>query len=214
MKTPLDELVALLSLEPLNAETFSGRPAGPGWGQLYGGHVYAQALAAAQRTVGPERGVHVHTGSFLRTGDVNAPITYVVERCRDGASFSNRRVTAYQHEQVIFHGTCDFQVAEPGLAHQDPMPVVPPPEAVPNELEMFKALEPQLSEARKAVLARVPKPAFDLRPFPLLDDPDHPSTHTARRDVWLRAIGELPDDLQRVARQVADDLADAAPLAP
>jgi len=37
------------------------------------------------------------------TWDFNAPIVYFVDRSRDGASFTSRRVTAIQHGEQIFH---------------------------------------------------------------------------------------------------------------
>ena len=45
---------------------------------------------------------------FLRRGDFDAPIVYEVDRSRDGASFTNRRVVAIQHGQQIFHLSASF----------------------------------------------------------------------------------------------------------
>ena len=42
----------------------------------------AQALAAAGRTVAPDRAVHSLHAYFLRAGDVDHPIVYEVDRTR------------------------------------------------------------------------------------------------------------------------------------
>jgi acyl-CoA thioesterase-2 len=188
----LQDLVALLTLDRLDATTYRGRPEDPGWGRLYGGHVYAQALAAAAATVPGDRPVHTHQGTFLLPGDVAAPITYVVDVARDGRSFSSRRVAAYQREAMIFHATCSFHTPEPGFEHQDGMPDTVPPESVATEAEMMATLSSRLPQRVRDFL--VSTNAFELRPTPPLDDPIAPSVRPARRDVWLRGVGEAPDD--------------------
>lgn len=190
----LADLIALFDLEARDDDTFLGEARDPGWGQLYGGHVYAQALAAAQRTVEGDRPVHAHAGTFLLTGDVNVPITYVVDRMRDGRSFTSRRVTAYQRDEVIFHATTSFQVPQDGLDHQDPMPAVPPPEAVETEEQIFEALAAKLPPEFGDRLRQLPKPAFELRITPPLDDANRPTPLPPDRHVWLRTLGALPDD--------------------
>jgi len=54
-----------------------------------------------------------------------------VDRSRDGASFSNRRVLAIQHGQQIFHMSASFQIEEragsPGAGA-----AVTPPEQLPD----------------------------------------------------------------------------------
>ena len=49
---------------------------------------------------------------------------------RDGRSFTTRRVSAIQHGKTIFTLSASFHHEEPGPDHADPMPDVPPPEAV------------------------------------------------------------------------------------
>jgi acyl-CoA thioesterase-2 len=188
----LADLVALLTLERLDATTYRGRPEDPGWGRLYGGHVYAQALAAAAATVPEGRPVHSHQGTFLLPGDVDAPITYTVEVARDGRSFSSRRVSAWQREQMIFHATTSFHTPEAGFDHQDPMPDTVPPEAVATESEMMAALADRLPPRVRDFL--VTSSAFELRPTPPIDDPVAPAKRPPRRDVWLRGLGAAPDD--------------------
>ncbi|MBX8785605.1 acyl-CoA thioesterase II, partial [Ochrobactrum sp. GRS2] len=78
---------------------------------------------AAQRTVEEGRFVHSLHGYFMRPGDPSIPIIYCVERLRDGSSFSTRQVVAVQHGKAIFTLSASFQIDEPGLEHQIPMPL-------------------------------------------------------------------------------------------
>ena len=62
-----------------------------------------------------DRVVHSLHAYFLRRGDFNAPIVYLVDRSRDGHSFTSRRVTAIQHGEQIFNMSASFQRAGAGL---------------------------------------------------------------------------------------------------
>src|SRR5690606_13991526 len=99
--------------------------------RVFGGQTIAQALVAAQRTVDPDRHVHSLHGYFMRPGDTTLPIIYVVDSIRDGGSFTTRRVVAIQHGHAIFSLEASFQLDEPGLEHQVPMPPdVPSPDTL------------------------------------------------------------------------------------
>ena len=121
----VEELVALLRLERLEDNLFRGESRDIGTHRVFGGQVLGQALSAAQQTVDPERSAHSLHAYFLRAGDIEKPIVYNVERTRDGGSFSVRRVVAIQHGQPIFNCSVSFQITEPGVEHQMPMPAVP-----------------------------------------------------------------------------------------
>jgi acyl-CoA thioesterase-2 len=190
----LDELVTLLSLEKVEENLFRGQSQDLGWGRVFGGQVLGQALSAAAQTTPPERAVHSMQAYFLRPGDVNKPIVYEVDRIRDGGSFTTRRVVAIQSGAAILNMAASFQKDETGFEHQDAMPDVPPPEAVPTEQERF---------AEAAAANRVPtqfldrftnEQAFEMRPLEVIDDPFKPTPMPPRRTVWLKATGRLPDD--------------------
>jgi hypothetical protein len=131
MKDVLQELIDLLALERIEHNLFRGQSRDNGGQAVFGGQVLGQALMAAGRTVDPAHQVHSLHGYFLRAGDKTQPIVYDVDRIRDGASFTTRRVVAIQHGQAIFHMSASFQVEEPGFDHQDAMPEVPPPRGSP-----------------------------------------------------------------------------------
>ncbi len=90
--------------------------------RVFGGQVLAQSMMAGMRTVDPDRVAHSMHGYFLRPGDANKPITFGVERLRDGRSFSARRVHAYQDGVPILSMIASFQVEDSGLDHQAQMP--------------------------------------------------------------------------------------------
>ncbi|MGH9049788.1 MAG: acyl-CoA thioesterase II [Acidimicrobiia bacterium] len=191
MGTAFDELLALLELEQLEVNLFRGLSPDEDRQRVFGGQVAAQALIAAGRTVGDERGVHSLHSFFLRPGDPNVPIVYDVDRIRDGKSFTTRRVVAVQHGRAIFNLAASFQIHESGPNHQDPMPIVPDPADVPT----FKArIEPYLDRlgpdfAQWLVRER----PIDSRP---VDEPRwlDPKPRPPEQDVWIKANGVLPDD--------------------
>lgn len=146
--SPVDELLGLLQLEQLEDNLFRGESRDIGTRYVFGGQVLGQALTAAQQTVDGDRNAHSLHAYFLRAGDIDKPIIYSVERTRDGGSFSVRRVTAIQHGQAIFNFAASFQVDEPGVEHQLPMPSVPKAEDIepppPLPAEVLAKLPPKL----------------------------------------------------------------------
>ena len=61
----------------------------------------------------------------MRSGSVDRPVLYEVERVRDGRSFVTRRVVAIQNGQAIFN--MDASAGGTGFEHSAPMPNVPLP---------------------------------------------------------------------------------------
>jgi len=192
MSRVLEDLVALLSLEPIEENLFRGASQDLGFRQLFGGQVLGQSLAAASHTVEGERKVHSLHGYFLRPGDASLPIVYQVDRVRDGGSFSTRRVSAIQKGQTIFFCSASFQGEEEGFAHQHvSMPDVPGPDGLENEVELAARIADRLPERlRDAALS--PKP-IEVRPV-TLRDPFSPQPQAPIKQAWFRASGALPDD--------------------
>jgi acyl-CoA thioesterase II len=176
----------ILDLEQLEVNIYRGRlfsPDSGNWQRTFGGHVAGQSLVSAVRTVDDRYLVHSLHGYFLRPGDAKAPTVFLVERIRDGGSFCTRRVDAIQHGQTIFSMSASFQVDQSGIEHQDPMPVAPPPDDLP-ELTSMKAFDDagfrQFEEwdvrmVPQAMLERVPGKA-------------------SQQQVWFRHRDPLPDD--------------------
>lgn len=187
MDAALADLLVLLNLERLEVNMYRGTSRDIGNPQVFGGQVLGQALMAATSTV-DDRIVHSLHAYFLRAGDFNLPIVYEVDRSRDGASFSSRRVVAIQNGQQIFHMSASFQSHEEGLEHQAPMPDVPPPESLPKRADWISS--PLLTDQQRRFFDRV-RP-FDIRPVDmqrlLNGEPKDPKLH-----VWFRAADKLPD---------------------
>ena len=172
----LQALVAQLQLEQLEQNLFRGTSTDIGAPAVFGGQVLGQALMAAARTVDGHAAHSLH-GYFLRAGDKAAPIVYDVDRIRDGASFTTRRVVAIQHGEPIFHMSASFQRREEGVSHQRPVPDAPPPEGL---------------TPRAGPRVRVEGP-IEFRHV----DPRDPTTAGPRppaSQLWLRTADALPDD--------------------
>jgi acyl-CoA thioesterase-2 len=191
MQSQTADVLALLELEQLEVNLFRGESRDIGAAQVFGGQVLGQALTAASRTV-EARVVHSLHAYFLRRGDFNAPIVYEVDRSRDGHSFSNRRVVAIQHGEQIFNMTASFQVVEDGLEHQFDMPDVPPPEQLPDMLEVLRPMVDRLPERVKRFVEK-PRP-FEFRMVQPLPNLIEPSKHPPARQVWFRLPDKIPDD--------------------
>ncbi|TPH13468.1 acyl-CoA thioesterase II [Litorilituus lipolyticus] len=193
MSAVLDELLALLKLEVIEQGIYRGQSQDLGFKALFGGQVMGQALSAAQETVTDDRFVHSLHSYFLRPGDASKPVVYDVECIRDGASFSTRRVQAIQNGKAIFYMTASFQHIESGFEHQDTMPVVPPPAQVSSYSDYIHEIQHILPEPMKQkFLAEKP---IDLRPVQKYDWLK-PEKADSACQMWIKANGDLPDDLR------------------
>jgi acyl-CoA thioesterase II len=213
---PLVDLLDVLDLEPASSaqitvdgpaddkgfdlggsdtDVFIGRSQPMPHGRVFGGQVLAQSVVAAGRTVQdlPDaaehpRRIHSLHGYFLRAGDSNHPIRFVVERLRDGQSFSARQVHAVQFGKPILSMIASFQSQAGGMDHQDAMPSAAEPTSLHTVAEEFAGIKDPTanfwSQARAIDLRHV-EGAIYIRPWREL---------AARQSVWLRTIGAMPDD--------------------
>ncbi len=179
----LDDLVALLDLEPLEVNLFRGVSWKDERPRVFGGQVAGQALVAAGRTVEDGKGVHSLHAYFLRPGDPTIPIVYEVDRIRDGKSFTTRRVVAIQRGEAIFNLQASFHRAEGGFDHQVTMPEAPAPETLPRADEIEPPRPGRLWTRQPVDIRYVDGPPWDREP-----------SAAARQLVWFRADGTLPDD--------------------
>lgn len=141
MTDRLQHLLSILDLEKIDQNLFRGQSGNSRWQRVFGGHVIAQALVAAHRSVAPDRFIHSLHAYFIRPGDPDRPIIYEVEPLRDGRSFSVRRVVAKQNGVAILSFSSSFQVDEPGLDYQRPMPKnLPQPETLSGEHAINQAI--------------------------------------------------------------------------
>lgn len=201
-------LIALLDVVPAaHARHFNGRRRPGGVGRVFGGQVVGQALMAAAKTVPDDRLVHSLHCYFMRPASEDHEIAYAVEADMEGRSFSNRRVVAHQLGKPIFNLAASFQRAEPGPAHQAPMPEVTPPERLQGLRELVAAHELPAGPVLRN-MARRPSP-IELRPvegFVADAEGTALAPHTA---CWMR-IGNGPlgtsQAMQRAVLAFASDL--------
>jgi len=186
-------VLGVLDVRPSETEgpdVFTGTSYRPPWGRIFGGQVLAQSLVAATKTVEPERLAHSLHAYFLRPGDPQEPLTFAVERLRDGRSFSARRTHALQGGKPILSMIVSFQLPAVGLDHQVAMPDVPGPEDVPSLEDQFGEIElpsvQELLRSRPVDLRHVEGQIY-LAPGP---------EKAGRQSLWMRAAAPLPDDPQ------------------
>jgi acyl-CoA thioesterase-2 len=175
------------------ATVFLGRSQKMPHGRVFGGQVLAQCIMAAGRTMvgvddgaGPRR-IHSLHGYFMRPGDDTQPIRFAVERMRDGNSFSTRRVHAIQEGLPILSMITSFQAAADGLDHQEPMPRVAGPDELPSLAEQFGGIDHP--GARHLLKRPIDHRHVEGNLFVRADGEGE-----ARQRVWMKAIGQLPDD--------------------
>lgn len=191
---PLAHLISTLDLSDAGGaktreDIFTGPSQWMPHGRVFGGQVLAQCLVAATRTIDGIRPVHSLHGYFLRAGDIRLPITFSVDRLRDGRSFSTRRVQAYQNGEPIFSMIASFQDQDPGLNHQDSFPAgIPSPETLPSAKDLLGDIDHPVAQywanARPFDMRHVTDPIY----FQVKGEP------VAHQAVWIKALGTLPYD--------------------
>lgn len=187
----LNDLLSQLSLEKLEENLFRGQSQDLGLGAVFGGQVMGQAISAAKETVLETYQVHSFHSYFLRPGKTDRPIVYDVERIRDGGSLAARRIKAIQDGEPIFYMTASFKAHEKGFEHQDEMPSAPDPEDLISEQEMA-LLHTDMIPAHLRDKLVCEKP-IEMRPVTLIH-PVEPEIEPAKRLVWFKANGKMPDD--------------------
>lgn len=182
-------------------------------GAVFGGSLLAQALYAAELTASG-RAPHSLHAHFHRPAMANNAIDFTVDKIRDGASFSHRRVAARQDERLVFEATVSLQTPEEGFEHQRDWSEIPPsPLSVPTlqafaelhadrlpsqELDLIGrfggGLEARVINAEDFLLHKsAPKGRLWIRPTPGGSSP--PSRYAAQAfvsDYLMPAAGNLP----------------------
>ena len=180
-----------LALQQVDRDIFTGWCHSGAPLRAYGGQIAAQSLMSAGRTVEDPRRVHSLHGYFLRPGGTKDSITYLVDRPRDGRTFSTRFVRAVQNGETIFMMTASFASRENGPEHQATAPVAAPPEHLG---EVFPALASQIADIEQRRALDFPGAnIIDLR----IENPNRPLPLTDgryERVAWVRICEELPAD--------------------
>jgi acyl-CoA thioesterase-2 len=181
-----ERVLQSLDLEVLDRDLLQGHP-GRGEGRLFGGLVAAQSVVAAGRSVdaGDLHSLHAY---FLRPGRYGVPIRFVVDRIRDGRTFTTRRVVAHQGGEAIFNLSASFARPEQGIAHQaERAPDAPGPDG------MIEWAELRARWWGEAIPIAAVNEAIEVR---VAEEPAAPTAPglPPHRFVWLRPRGTPPDD--------------------
>ena len=194
-------------------------------GRIYGGQVVAQGLLAGAATLSDgaagdagnagqagntgERLPHSVHAYFIRGGKPDRPVSFAVDRLRDGRSFSQRRTTALQDGMPILTMISSFQETQGGADVQVGAPEVPRPEELTSALEIFRTIDHPVAR----FLGRTA--AFDLRHVEgniYLAPGDE---RTGVQHLWARSRGRLPAEAsQTVHRALLTYMCDQIMLEP
>ena len=159
-------------------------------------------MAAAQLTVDDDRRVHSLHAVFLKAGDVDLTLDLVVERVRDGRSFSARCVRALQNDQEVFRTVLSFHVPEDGLDYTGArMPDVPPPQDVELTYNEFVRLgaahDPDWDGEARPMDIRYINPPMAPEGEAVLEDqrmwmriPEHLADHQTVHDAGLAYLSD------------------------
>ena len=194
MKSLLEKSLSLFNLDKVDRDIYSWSGKNVGFKRIFGGQVMAQTLIAAYKTIDVKHFAHSFHSYFLRPGQMEKPITFTVDRIRDGKSFSTRTVKAIQDGEAIFNSSISFQKEEKGLEHQIEMPDVPKPEELKSEIENRKALLEKLNMDEGDMPMFLKQREIEMRPVEV-QDYFNPKKLPPFKNTWIKAEGKLPKDL-------------------
>ena len=194
MKSLLEKSLSLFNLDKVDRDIYSWSGKNVGFKRIFGGQVMAQTLIAAYKTIDVKHFAHSFHSYFLRPGQMDKPITFTVDRIRDGKSFSTRTVKAIQDGEAIFNASISFQKEEKGLEHQIKMPDVPKPEDLKSEIENRRALLEKLNMDEGDMPMFLKQREIEMRPVEV-QDYFNPKKLPPYKNTWIKAEGKLPKDL-------------------
>ncbi|MDT5072666.1 MAG: acyl-CoA thioesterase [Mycobacterium sp.] len=185
----LEELLAVLDLNRVDDDTFTGSHPSRNPIRTFGGQMMAQAFVAASRTLKhdlPPSALSVH---FIAGGDPERDLEFHVVKLRDERRFANRRVDVMQGEVLLASALVSHLAGGRGLEHGVVAPEVPDPLSVPRIEDLLIGYEktvPLFVAALKPIEWRYTNdPAWVMR---------DKGERLAHNRVWLKARGAMPDD--------------------
>tara|TARA_R110001599_G_scaffold3530_7_gene19431 strand:+ start:2077 stop:2943 length:867 start_codon:yes stop_codon:yes gene_type:complete len=202
----IEDLIAVLNLEQKSENEYVGISKTIGSPNVFGGQVLAQALSAANNSVSNHRVLHSLHAYFLEAGNLELPITYIVNNMRNGGSFSTRRVTAKQKDKTIFILSASFHKKEDGYEHQQALESsIKQPEELLSWSDMLVQFGDFLPKQMKSFLEiERPiefKPTFIVNPLDLKDLPPF-------SDVWFKVKGETSNLSLELKQQILTYISD------
>ncbi|OLL25617.1 Acyl-coenzyme A thioesterase 8 [Neolecta irregularis DAH-3] len=196
--SPIEENLALEEVELNVYRSTQSLWKPPGARGIFGGAVISQALSAATKTVEEVYVVHSLHSYFLLPGDVSIPILYIVERVRDGKSFTTRSVEAIQRGRCICHLVASFQRPEDSaLSHTTPFPTnIPNLETLPSDFELLsnKKFYSKISISEKErlmALSYIERGPIENRRVLETPEEEKLAPYLRKSRGWLKAQGKI-----------------------
>ena len=184
-----DELLAILQLERLDEDTFTGAHPSKNPIRTFGGQMMAQAFVASGRTLDrplPPSALSVH---FIAGGDPTLDLEFHVVRLRDERRFANRRVDIIQQGQLLTTALVSYLAGGRGLEHGVEAPQLDDPLGLPPIDVLLRGYEdvvPHFANALRPIEWRYTNdPAWVMR---------DKGERLAHNRVWMKARGVMPDD--------------------
>jgi acyl-CoA thioesterase-2 len=184
-----DELLAILDLNRIDDDTFTGSHPSKNPVRTFGGQMMAQAFVAGSRTVPeklPPSAMSVH---FIAGGDPDKDLEFHVVRLRDERRFANRRVDVLQDGQLLTTAMISHLSGGRGFEHGIEAPNLPDPEsvlAVDDLLRGYEDVVPHFVNALRPIDWR-----YTNDPTWVMRKKGEKLTYNR---VWMKAEGTMPDD--------------------
>ncbi len=185
----LDELLAILDLNRIDDDTFTGAHPSKNPVRTFGGQMMAQSFVAASRSLNhdlPPSALSVH---FIAGGDPDKDLEFHVVRLRDERRFANRRVDVMQDGQLLTSAMVSYLAGGRSLEHGIEPPDLPDPLSVPSVDDLLLGYEkvvPHFVNALRPIDWR-----YTNDPSWVMRDKGEKLTYNR---VWMKAVAPLPDD--------------------
>uniref|UniRef100_A0AC35TND9 Acyl-CoA thioesterase II n=1 Tax=Rhabditophanes sp. KR3021 TaxID=114890 RepID=A0AC35TND9_9BILA len=137
VKQFVDEYFELIKVEENVYKSIKQRIRMDGIPCIFGGHLCAQALAAAEKTVPVDIYPHSLHSYFIKMASTNESVYYHVRVLKNNRSYMTRVVEAKQNNELVYYCTISFHVRETSsIEHQSVMPYVKQPEKLLNLVQI------------------------------------------------------------------------------
>ncbi|MGV0603884.1 acyl-CoA thioesterase domain-containing protein [Mycolicibacterium sp. XJ1904] len=184
-----DELLAVLHLHQIADDIYVGSHPSKNPVRTFGGQMMAQSFVAAGRSLKHPTPPSALSAHFIAGGDPEKDLELHVVRLRDERRFANRRVDVVQDGQLLTTAMVSFLAGGRSLEHAIAPPDLPDPESVPPVDDLLRGYEevvPHFVNALRPIDWRYTNdPSWVMR---------HKGEKLAHNRVWMRALGQMPDD--------------------
>jgi acyl-CoA thioesterase-2 len=186
------DLEPVLRLQPLGDDRFrSIKVLANMRGFIYGGQLIANALTAAMMTTSGRR-PHVIQVFFLRPGTLQEALEMGVQRLRDGATVSHRRVEMRQGGKLVLTADVSFHEGSSRPEHQTVAPHgIPMPEALEEMRELLERYGDRIAHgSRKRALVKHALLVKPVDPRAALLEP----SSKPELEIWIKLATAVPDE--------------------